>query len=113
MAIFDLSNAAGHGFNMSTTDGNGWAYVEADANVTTELAYDDGSIALFDVYGSTFADQFGVSYSVVGDQWTIYDLVYAKNAEVILSVYDLYLQTTTSDLQAGAWFVRVNPGNDE
>jgi len=113
LAIFDLSNAAGRGFNMSGTNGSGWAYVEANANVTTHLIYDDGSIAIFSMYGSTLADRVGVSYSLYGDQWTIYDLVYAKNGQAILTVSDLYLYTTTSDIQAGAWLIRINAMNDE
>jgi Ca2+-binding RTX toxin-like protein len=113
LAIFDLSNAAGHGFNMSGTSTNGWAYAEADPSVTTQVTYDDGSLVIFDIYGSAFADQFGVTYSVVADQWTIFDLGYLKNGQVILTVNDLYLQTTTADLQAGSWLIRVNAGNDD
>ncbi len=64
MAVFDLSNAAGSGFDMSGTNSSGWSFVTADPGVTEELILDDGSIAIFNVYGSSVIDQYGVSYSI-------------------------------------------------
>ena len=64
------------------------------------------------VYGSQFADVFMMNYSTNGYDVWVYDLAYAKNGELVLTVNDLDLYTTTSDLEAGAWAIRVNAGND-
>jgi hypothetical protein len=105
MAIFDLSNAAGRGFNMSSTDSQGWVFGESDPNITTQLVYIDGSAAVFNVYGSAFADQFAVGYAASGDQVIIDDLVYARNGEVILTINDLNLFTLSpiSNHQLGSF----------
>jgi Ca2+-binding RTX toxin-like protein len=114
MAIFDLSNAAGHGFDMSSTNSEGWAFAVADPSVTPQLVYDDGSIALFDVYGSSFANKFAVSYSYYGDgQVTIDGIAYGWDDTVLLSVDNMNLHTTLSDLQGNAWIVRINAEDDQ
>ncbi|WP_157934275.1 hypothetical protein [Microvirga ossetica] len=41
MATFTLSNAAGCGFDMSTTNGSGFAFVEANPSITETLIYSD------------------------------------------------------------------------
>jgi hypothetical protein len=43
MAVFQAFNAAGVGFNMSSTGSSGWAFIGADPSVTTDLVYDNGA----------------------------------------------------------------------
>jgi Ca2+-binding RTX toxin-like protein len=113
MAIFDLSNAAGRGFNMSSTNNQGWFFGETDPNITTVLVYDDGTTAICDVYGSAYIDQFGLRYSYFGDQITIHDLAYSLNGEIFLTINDMNLHTTEYDLQSNTWVARLNAENDE
>jgi Ca2+-binding RTX toxin-like protein len=112
MAVFDLSNAAGFGFNMSGTNSAGWSFVTSDPSVTEELVYDDGSFAIFDVYGSYVIDQYGVSYATDGYNIVVYDVLFRYQGTDILSIENLNLYTTVSDLEAGAWFVRLNGASD-
>lgn len=112
MAIFDLSNAAGVGFNMSSTDSSGWAFLPADPYITEELVYDNGEVALFNVYGSSFMSQYGVRYWTDGYNITIDDMLVWWNDVEILSIENLNLYTTVDDLQGDAWFVRINAEND-
>jgi Ca2+-binding RTX toxin-like protein len=112
MAVFDLSNAAGFGFDMSGTNSSGWSFVTADPGVTEELILDDGSIAIFNVYGSSVIDQYGVSYSIDQENIIIYDVLYRYNGVDILSIESLNLHTTVSDLQGGAWSIRINAESD-
>jgi serralysin len=119
MATFDLSNAAGAGFNMSTTGDSGWSYVEADPSVTTELYSDDGRLATFVVHGNPQFDFYGVTYylgapHIDGNQDIGVDNMYYYNHGVaVLSITNLNLQTTAYDLQGGAWEVRLNNGDDQ
>jgi Ca2+-binding RTX toxin-like protein len=112
MAIFDLSNAAGRGFNMSATNGDGWAFVESNPNVTAQLVYYDGQSALFDVFGSTLGDGLGLNYSYDGFNITIKDAIIWRGPATILTINNVYLHTTVYDLAGDAWFVRLNAQSD-
>ena len=48
MATFTLSNAAGRGFDMSMTSGSGFAFVEANPNITETLVYDQNGTAIWE-----------------------------------------------------------------
>ncbi|MPR05916.1 hypothetical protein [Microvirga tunisiensis] len=62
MAVFQAFNAAGVGFNMSSTGSSGWAFIGADPSVTTDLVYDNGAVAGYDIYGSALVDYFTARY---------------------------------------------------
>lgn len=112
MAIFDLSNAAGFGFDMSGTNSAGWSFVVADPSLTETLVVDDPGIAIWEVSGSSVFDAYGVSYWTDQYNVVIYDVAYWNGPDTILAIEDLYLHTTIVDLQAGAWFVTLNGASD-
>lgn len=112
MAVFQAFNAAGVGFNMSSTDSSGWAFIGANPSVTTVLAYDDGAVAEYDVYGSPLADYFTARYWSDGYTVVIDDLVYENDGQTILSIENLDLYTTVDELQGYAWYVTLNGGRD-
>jgi Ca2+-binding RTX toxin-like protein len=113
MAVFQAFNAAGVGFNMSSTDSSGWAFIGANPSVTTVLAYDDGAVAEYDVYGSPLVDSFTARYWSDGYTVVIDDLVYENYGQVILSIENLDLYTTVDELQGYAWYVTLNGGHDD
>src|SRR4051794_27733932 len=112
MAVFGLSNAAGFGFDMSGTDSAGWSLSVSDPDVTEELFYDDGWLAIYNVYGSPIIDEYGFTYAMDGYNIVVYDILYRSQGTDILSIEDLYLHTTVDHLQGGAWFVRLNGASD-
>jgi Ca2+-binding RTX toxin-like protein len=112
MATFQAFNAAGIGFNMSSTSSSGWSFVGAHPDISTDLINDTGSFVEYDVYGSDQIDYFSATYQADDDGITLYDLTYENDGDVILSIKDLNLYTSMDDLQANAWFVTVNQGHD-
>src|SRR3954462_14428902 len=112
MAIFQAFNAAGIGFNMSSTSSSGWSFVGSNPDITVDLIHDDGSFADYDVYGSDLIDYFSATYQDEGDGITLDDLTYENDGEVVLTIKNLNLYTSIDDLQANAWYVRINAGAD-
>ncbi|MBL0405839.1 hypothetical protein JKG68_17910 [Microvirga aerilata] len=112
MAIFQAFNAAGSGFNMSSTGSSGWAFVGANPYITTELDWDNGSYAEYYIYGSPEVDRFGAAYWTDGYEIIIDDLYYENDGFDILTIKDLELHTTVDELQGYAWYVTLNGGHD-
>ncbi|UVF17853.1 hypothetical protein HPT29_015125 [Microvirga terrae] len=112
MAVFKAFNTAGVGFNMSSTDSSGWAFIGANPSVTTDLVYDDGTVAEYEIDGSLIVDSFTARYWSDGYTVVIDDLVYENYGQTILSIEDLSLYTTVDELQGYAWYVTINGGND-
>ncbi|MXQ13298.1 calcium-binding protein [Microvirga makkahensis] len=112
MAIFQAFNAAGVGFNMSSTSPSGWSFVSANPYVDTVNIYDDGDLAVFDVYGSSLVDRYSAWYWSNGYDVIIDDLLYENNGYAVLSIQNLNLYTTVDDLSAYDWYVALNRGHD-
>jgi Ca2+-binding RTX toxin-like protein len=112
MAVFQAFNAAGVGFNMSSTGSSGWAFIGADPSVTTDLDFDDGTVAGYDIYGSGLVDYFTARYWSDGYTVIVDDLVYENEGSAILSIQNLDLYTTVDELQGYAWYVTLNGGHD-
>ncbi|QRM27802.1 calcium-binding protein [Microvirga sp. VF16] len=112
MAVFQAFNAAGVGFNMSSTSSSGWAFIGASPSVTTDLVYDDGKVAEYEVYGSALVDYFTAWYW--SDDYTVIidDLLYENDGEDVLSIRGLDLYTTVDELQGYAWYVTLNRRHD-
>jgi Ca2+-binding RTX toxin-like protein len=112
MAVFQAFNTAGIGFNMATTDSLGWTFLTANPDIASDLVYDDGALAIFDIYGSDLIDRYSAAYSTDGDDIVIHDLLYEDAGAAVLSITGLDLYATVEDLDADAWFVSLNGGND-
>jgi len=112
MAIFNASNAAGMGFNMSSTSSSGWAFIGSSPWITVELAYEGDSYAEYELYGSSQVDYFTVSYWTSGYGIVIDDLHYYNGGELVLSIKDLGLYTSEEALDGNSWYVRINSGHD-
>ena len=112
MAVFQAFNAAGVGFDMSSTNSSGWAFIGATPSVTTDLVYDNGEVAEYEIYGSLLVDYFTVRYWSDGYTVIVDDLVYENYGANILSITDLDLYTTVDELQGYAWYVTLNRGHD-
>jgi Ca2+-binding RTX toxin-like protein len=112
MAVFQAFNAAGSGFNMSSTSSSGWAFVGSNPYITTELISDTGSYAEYDIYGSPEVDSFSTSYWSNGYDIIIDDLFYENDGYDILTIKDLELYTTVDELEGYAWYVTLNRGHD-
>jgi len=112
MAIFQAFNAAGTGFNMSSTNPSGWSFVSASPYIETVKTYDDGTVADFDVYGSSLIDSYSAWYWSNGYDVVIDDLLYSRDGYAVLSIQNLDLYTTVDDLNAYDWYVVLNSGHD-
>jgi Ca2+-binding RTX toxin-like protein len=113
MAVFRAYNAAGTGFDMSSTGSSGWAFIGARPSVRTALVYDNGRVAGYEVYGSSQVDYFTTSYWSNGYDIVIDDLLYERDGYRILSIQNLDLYTTAYELDAYAWYVTINRGHDD
>ncbi|WP_114947090.1 calcium-binding protein [Microvirga calopogonii] len=112
MAVFQAFNAAGVGFDMSSTSSSGWAFIGANPSVTTDRVHDNGTVAEYEVYGSTLVDYFTARYWSDGYTVIIDDLFYENHGADILTIQDLDLYTTVDALQGYAWYVNLNGGHD-
>jgi Ca2+-binding RTX toxin-like protein len=112
MAVFQAFNAAGVGFNMSSTSSSGWAFIGTSPFITTEVVSDTGSYAQYEIYGSPDVDWFSASYWSNGYDITVDDLYYENHGAAILSIKDLELDTTVDELEGYAWYVTLNRGHD-
>lgn len=112
MAIFQAFNAAGVGFDMSTTNSSGWAFIGSSPSVTTTLVYDDGETAEYELDGSALVDYFTAHYWSDGYSVIVDDLLYENGGEDILSIEGLGLHTTVDALQGYAWYITLNRGHD-
>lgn len=112
MATFTAFNAAGIGFNMSTTSSTGWTFMTADPAVTMDLVYDDGSLAVYDVYDSPLIDELRAHYWTNGEDIIVHDLLYKDDGYAVLSITGLNLETTVEVLEGNAWYVMLNGGHD-
>ncbi|SCX83914.1 calcium-binding protein [Microvirga guangxiensis] len=112
MAIFQAFNAAGVGFNMSSTSPSGWSFVGVDPFIETVNTYDDGYTAVFDVNGSDVIDQYTAWYSSNGYDIVIHDLLYENFGSDVLLIKDLNLYTNTDELDAYDWYMVLNAGHD-
>jgi Ca2+-binding RTX toxin-like protein len=112
MAIFQAFTAAGAGFNMTSTSSSGWAFVGINPYVSTDVVYDDGTLAIYDVYGSAQVDSYRAWYWSNGYDIVIDDLLYENAGAVVLSIKDLGLQTTVDELEGYSWYITLNGGHD-
>ncbi len=112
MAVFQAFNAAGFGFNMSSTSSSGWSFIGANPYITTELVSDNGSYAEYYIYGSPDVDSFSASYWSNNYDIVIEDLYYYNDGLPILAIKDLDLYTTVDELEGYAWYVTLNGGHD-
>ncbi|MET0532398.1 MAG: calcium-binding protein [Microvirga sp.] len=112
MAIFQAFNAAGAGFNMTNTDSSGWTFVGLNPLIDTEVVYDDGSLAIYDVYGSAQVDSYRAWYWSNGYDIIIDDLLYENAGAAVLSIKDLSLYTNVNELSGYAWYMSLNGNSD-
>lgn len=112
MAIFQAFNAAGAGFNMTSTDSSGWTFVGLNPYIDTEVAYDDGSLAMYDVYGSPMVDSYRAWYWSNGYDIVIDDLLYENDGAAVLSINDLSLYTNMDELVGYDWYMTLNANSD-
>lgn len=113
MATFRAFNAAGAGFDMSSTGSSGWAFIGAHPAVRTALVFDNGRVAEYKVHGSSQVDSFTATYWSNGYDVVIDDLIYERDGNTILSIRNLDLSTTADDLDAYAWYVTLNRDHDD
>jgi Ca2+-binding RTX toxin-like protein len=112
MAVFEAFNAAGVGFNMSSTSSSGWAFIGANPHVTTDLVFDDGETAEYEIFGSPLVDYFTATYWSNDYDVIIDDLFYENNGATILTIKGLDLHTNVDEMQGYAWYVTLNRGHD-
>ncbi|WP_243368128.1 calcium-binding protein [Microvirga solisilvae] len=112
MAIFQAFNAAGVGFNMSSTSSSGWSFVGTNPYIDVVNTYDDGDAAVFDVDGSSIVDRYTAWYSDTGYSVVIHDLVYENYGEDVLLIKDLDISVSYSAFDNSTWSVRLNGGHD-
>lgn len=112
MAFFQAFNAAGVGFNMSSTSPSGWSFVGINPYIETVNTYDDGYAAVFDVNGSNIIDHYTAWYSSNGYDIVIHDLLYENYGADVLLIKDLNLYTNTDELDSYGWYMVLNAGHD-
>lgn len=112
MAIFQAFNAAGAGFNMTSTDSSGWTFVGLNSFIDTVVVYDDGSLAVYDVYGSPMVDSYRAWYWSNGYDIVIDDLLYENAGAAVLSIKDLSLYTNMDELVGYDWYMTLNANSD-
>ncbi|MCG7394551.1 hypothetical protein MHY87_16725 [Microvirga sp. ACRRW] len=112
MAIFQAFNAAGVGFDMSSTSPSGWSFVGVNPYIETVNTYDDGEVAVFDVNGSSLIDRYTAWYSSNGYDIVIHDLLYENFEADVLLIKDLNLYTNVDELEGYDWYMVLNAGHD-
>lgn len=112
MAVFQLFNAAGVGFNMTGTNSSGWSMLGTNSTVAMVNTADDGYRAEFDVNGSNFIDSFTAWYSMTSYGVVIEDLSYYDFDDVILNIVDLKLYTAVDYIDEYGWYAAINAGHD-
>jgi Ca2+-binding RTX toxin-like protein len=112
MAVFDISNSWGAGFDMSGYSDEGWGYMPADR--LTGTLYQGYNTIIFDANGYASFDALGVNYFLHTDGNTLIleDIYYFQAGEAVLKLDDVDVHTSISDLNAAAWYVRLNPGHN-
>jgi len=100
------------GFNMSSTDSSGWAFIGANPSISTDLVYSSETVAEYEVYGSDQIDYFTATYWSDDYNILIEDLLYENGGYKVLSIQDLDLHSTVDELQGYAWYVTINRGHD-
>ena len=112
MATFEIYDAAGAGFDMPASSAEGYV-ISAGGGFNAALVYDNGSVAIFAVYGNSRIDEFTITYSIVGDTIYIEDLEYAKGNDIVLEMLDINLVGSISNLsQATLLYAEINLGDD-
>jgi Ca2+-binding RTX toxin-like protein len=112
MARIDISNQWGYGLDMSDYTDSGWGYIPADR--MTGTLYPGSNTIVFDAYGYASFDSLGFNYFHYddGDSVLIEDIYYFQGNDPVLTLDDVDILTTIEDLNAPAWYVRFNQGND-
>jgi len=105
MTTFNLYDAAGTGFNMPSTTGAGVIFGSGSTITVTGVPFDDGSTAILAVSGSPTFNFVGINYSIVGDTFFLFDVIYFKNTTTILEIFDWNLVGSISDLSTGSFFI--------
>jgi Ca2+-binding RTX toxin-like protein len=113
MAILELTDKAGFGFNMKA-DSEGYFVSYNDPKISTEAVYDDGKAVIFEVYGDRFVDEIIAFYVTDGFNFIITDLNYLKKDKIIGSLISVDIHTTSADLESGSgvWTTRINAEHD-
>jgi Ca2+-binding RTX toxin-like protein len=120
VAIIDVSNAWGDGFDMSGFDDEGWGFV-GDLNLSGTLQYGGPHIIAFASFGYANHDEMSFNYFLEdddpsGDDYDtllIEDIIYYDNDVPVLSMLDVNIFTTIADLNSPLLSVKYNQGNDE
>jgi Ca2+-binding RTX toxin-like protein len=112
MATIAISNAWGAGIDMSGYSSDGWGYMPADSLSGT--LYEGYNTIIFDAFGYASFDAIGMNYYLYSDLNTVIieDLYYFQGSSAVLTLDDINILTTISDLNASAWYVRFNQGAD-
>jgi Ca2+-binding RTX toxin-like protein len=111
MAYIELSNYWGSGIDMSDFSPDGWGYIESP-NPSGTLYAGYNSIT-FNAYGYEAYDNVTVNYYYNGyDYVLVEDVFYYDGGTLVQTLGDVNIQTTVADLNAPAWYVRFNQGND-
>jgi serralysin len=120
VAIIDVSNAWGYGFDMSGYDDEGWGFV-GDLNLSGTLQFGGPHTIWFDSFGYMTHDEMAFKYYMYDDYSggadydtvVIEDLMYFDNGETVLSLLDVDIHTTISALNSPSFYVTYNQGDDE
>lgn len=112
MPTFTAFNAAGMGFNMTSTGSSGWSFTVTDPSVSMWLAYDNGSTAIYDVNGSAFVDEMKVKYWEVRYGVIAQSLVYKNNGAPVFAITGLSMFTSLDELASNVGFVNITGGRD-
>jgi serralysin len=111
MATIELTNYWSSGIDMSDFNEDGWGYI-GPVNLSGMLAPGYNTIN-FDAYGFDDYDSATVNYYYDGYNYVVVeDIFYYDGATLVQAVADVNIQTTVTDLNAPAWYVRFNQGND-
>lgn len=102
MTVFDLSNDARQGFQMSPSASAGFAFFDSnDEFIITRTLSDDGVTAIFEVESSGIVTQVGMNYTLIGDTLLIQDVVYFSGELSVLTIDDWNLEVSISILESG------------
>ena len=112
MARISISNKWGAGLDMSGYTESGWGYMPAD--LITGTLYSGYNTIVFDSYGYASFDGLGFNYFLYDDDDTVAleDVYYFQGDEAVLSLDDVDILTTITDLNSAAWYMRFNQGHD-
>ncbi|HEY8382477.1 MAG TPA: calcium-binding protein [Microvirga sp.] len=112
MAVFDMRNELGRGFQMSGSAAPTWHFFDASFTGKATFRSDTNNVLFWDVPDLVGINEYNVGVSRLGSATSVVDVQYEFVQRVLLTVKEIYLNVSEAELRTGAWFSQLLQGGD-